>query len=121
MVNTLESSIQSIVTRAAAEIAQTVRASIAAEINRAIGFTSVAKAPRATAGKRALTPRRGVAEADLQKVLDYIGKNPGKRSEEIQKALHLDGAYGKKVLAKLRETKAVKTKGERRATTYAVA
>jgi hypothetical protein len=122
MPNTLDSAIHSIIARAAGEIAQVVRANIASEINRVVGVNGArGSATRVSAGRAARRPRRGVAEADLQKVLDYIGKNPGKRSEELRAALDLDADYGAKIFAKLRETKKVKTKGERRATTYSAA
>ena len=53
-------------------------------------------------------------------VLDYINKNPGKRTEEIRTALGLAPDYAKKILAGLRDAQRVATKGEKRTTTYSV-
>jgi hypothetical protein len=117
----LDSAIQEAVSRVASQIAAAVRQDIAAEIQRVIGGARVAGArpPATPAGRR--KPRRGVADADVKRVLDFIAKNPGKRTEEIRSALELDSEYGGKLLAKLRADKKVKTRGQKRATTYAVA
>lgn len=136
MANQLDSAIQQIISRAAAEIAEAVRGNIADEIAKRVaslgasGKASAGKsAPKASAGKGAArsTPRasaakrRGVTDEELAKVLEFIGKNPGKRGEEIRKSLGLDQDRNSKILAKLRETKKVKTKGDRRTTSYYVA
>jgi hypothetical protein len=57
----------------------------------------------------------------MTRVLEVIEANPGLRSEEIYKKLPLSVELAKKALTKLRETKRVKTKGEKRSMTYAVA
>jgi transcription initiation factor IIE alpha subunit len=54
-------------------------------------------------------------------VFKVIEDHPGLRSEEIYKKLPLAPELTKKVLAKLREGKRVKTTGEKRAMTYAAA
>ena len=150
MANTLDSTIQQIVARAASEIADAVRANIVAEVSKVAALQVAHKAPAAPApAKRkpgrpakakpaapAPAPakaapakaakaapgkkRRGVSQDELDTVLAFIAKNPGKRSEEIRKALGMPQDQNSKVLAKLRELKKVKTKGEKRATTYSV-
>ena len=66
------------------------------------------------AGKK----RRGVNQDELNMVLEYIARNPGKRSEEIRKALGVPQDQNSKILAKLRDLKKVRTKGEKRTTSY---
>ncbi len=126
MANNLESRIQNIVSQAAGEIAQAVRVNIAEEVQRVVGSRSSprratrsagpAPAPRGRSAGR--SGRRGVSEAELKTVLEYISRTPGKRSEEIRAALGLAADVGGKILAKLREQKAVRTRGEKRSTTY---
>jgi hypothetical protein len=131
MANNLESRIQDIVYRAAAEIAGAVRANIAEEVQKVVGGQPSGRRGRRAAAVAAPTARgrgrgraagrrgrRSVTEADLKTVLDFITKNPGKRSEEIRAALDLDQDLGGKILAKLRQAKSVKTRGEKRSTTY---
>jgi hypothetical protein len=65
--------------------------------------------------------RRGLDEATLKSVLGVIESTPGLRSEQIYKKLPLNEDLARKALAKLRETKRVRTKGEKRAMTYAAA
>jgi uncharacterized membrane protein len=142
MPNNLDSVIQQIVSRAASEIAQAVRVNITAEIGKLVPLSggrsatapkaskapaaSAAKAARTTAARPAARPaagkkRRGVSEDELSMVLDYISRNPGRRGEEIRKALNLPQDQNSKILAKLRELKKVKTKGEKRTTAYSAA
>jgi hypothetical protein len=54
-------------------------------------------------------------------VLLAIQRNPGLRSEQLDKHLRLDHKTAKAALAKLRALGKVKTTGQKRATTYAVA
>lgn len=60
-------------------------------------------------------------EETINRVLKIVEGQPGLRSEQIYKELPLPPELTKKALAKLREDKRVKTKGERRAMTYAIA
>ncbi len=66
--------------------------------------------------------RRGTLdEATVTRVFKVIEDNPGLRSEQIYKKLPLSPKLTKKVLAKLREGRRVKTSGKKRAMTYAAA
>ena len=66
--------------------------------------------------------RSKLNESTLAEILAAVEKNPGLRSEQLQKKLeHLGPKLVKQGLAKLRSDKRVKTSGERRATTYAAA
>jgi hypothetical protein len=75
------------------------------------------------AGKQAgRSHRRGsLDEATVTRVFKVIEDNPGLRGEEIYKKLPLAPELTKKVLAKLRDSKRVKTTGEKRAMKYAAA
>ena len=64
-------------------------------------------------GRRSL-----VDAATLERIAGFIEKTPGLRSEEIQRELALPSKLVKIGLAKLRDTKRVRTAGQRRATTY---
>jgi hypothetical protein len=120
----LDARIEAIIEQAASDIASAVRANIAEEVQRVLGGRRGARAAGRGGGRRAASApraRRGVSEAQLKSVLDFIGKNPGKRGEQIRAALKLSTKVGGKILAKLRQTKAVKTKGQKRSTTYSAA
>jgi len=58
------------------------------------------------------------AAPDAEKVLAYIRKNPGSRSEEICAELGTDAASLRGVLHQLRDKKRVKVEGKARATRY---
>jgi hypothetical protein len=73
------------------------------------------KAPSAAPAGR----QRGVDEATLARVLKVIEESPGLRSEQIYAKLPIETELARKALTKLRDTKRVKTKGEKRAMTYA--
>jgi hypothetical protein len=122
MASPLDTRIQEIVAHAASQIAHAVRANIVEEVKKAAVAHVARPAARAPAPKaRAKGGRRqsrGLAEADVSKVLEYVGKNPGKRSEQIRAALGISPEVTGKVLAQLRAGKKVKTKGDRRTTAY---
>ncbi len=81
--------------------------------------TAGAPAPK-KGGKRA---RRSAAElaADDSKILEFVKANGGLRSEQIGKKLKLSKIAVSSGLLRLREAKKVKTKGQRRGTTYLAA
>lgn len=133
----LDQQIQAIVSRTASDIAHAVRQNIAAEVQRLVGGNGAGATTRARAGRPAAKPatkakavkkgrpaakgRRGVDEKSLETILQFVTKNSGKRSEEIQKAAGIAPALAKKALVKLRETGKIKMKGVKRAATYAAA
>jgi hypothetical protein len=65
--------------------------------------------------------RRVLGDALLGQVLAIVKKNPGSRSEVLQQKTDIDRKTWKAALTKLRATKQVKTRGNRRATTYTAA
>lgn len=72
--------------------------------------------------RRGRSGRNGqLDEATVNRVLKVVEEQAGLRSEQIYKKLPLPPELTKKALAKLREEKRVKTKGERRGMTYATA
>lgn len=119
MPTNFDTRIQDIVTRAAAEIAQAVRQNIAEEVTRLVGGDRAPKSPAAARGRGQASSkkpgRRARRAVDTDAVLAYVKANPGQRTEQISKGL---GHDAKPALAKLRKSKQVKTKGEKRATTY---
>ncbi len=84
---------------------------------------SAAPAPRAAAGGKGKRVRRTLA--DIQKTMDrvaeYVASHDAVRAEDIKKALKLTSAQNGDALRRLVDTKVLKTKGERRATTYSKA
>jgi hypothetical protein len=74
---------------------------------------------RAHEGRRR---RRGpIAAALLDKIVAVIARKPGLRSEQLRDLVAAPAPLVKAGLAKLRVEKRVKTKGQKRATTYTVA
>ena len=130
MPTNLDAAIQSIVSRASSEIARLVRDSIADELRRVVGGSSLGgrrggraagglSSPKGQKGGRRGGRRgQGPSENDLQTVHDFINRNPGLRSEEIQKKIGGEPDLVRKALAKLRASGKAKTKGAKRATTY---
>ncbi len=79
-------------------------------------------------GGAAPAPRRGrppgggrLSPAALDQLLEVIRKKPGLRSEQIQREVSLGAKAVKAGLAQLRKERRVRTSGQRRSTTYAIA
>ncbi len=72
------------------------------------------------AGEEVIVPAkpRGLARPDADKVLAYIRKHPGSRSEEICSELGTDASGLRPVLHRLRDEGAVRVEGKARATKY---
>ena len=82
-----------------------------------------AKTPsRAAAPKRVARAASGrsrrLTDADLDLMVRAVGSFPGLRSEQLYGKVELPPKLAKAALARLRAQKRVKTKGEKRATTY---
>lgn len=86
---------------------------------------AAAKAPAAKAPKGRRGRRKGRSAgpdaATVDKMLKAIKDKPGQRAEQLRKELGLTAVIAKAALAQLREAKSVKTKGNRRATSYTAA
>ena len=67
--------------------------------------------------------RRTVAEIerDAHHILEYVKKNPGRRSEDIRAALKIDKAAWTNTMSRLIEKGQLKSHGEKRNTTYTAA
>ena len=78
------------------------------------------KAAPAKKAKKAGRVRRDESQIAATKklVLDYIAKNPGKRSEQLRPGLKLDRAVFTDAITRLKADKKIKSKGQKRATTY---
>jgi hypothetical protein len=97
---------------------------VRADLRRAAALKSLRTpwgrgAPAAKPGAKRRGRRGALDEATLERVLKVITSSPGLRSEEIYRKLPVPVKTVKAALAKLRATKRVKTKGEKRAMTYA--
>ena len=57
----------------------------------------------------------------MKSVLEFIGSKPGSRSEDIRSGLGLPAATMADALKRLAADKSIKSKGQRRGTTYAKA
>jgi hypothetical protein len=86
------------------------------------GRSSRAASPRGARPGKSRLARRSPAEihASLSKIVTLLkSKKAGMRSEEIRKALQLDKRELPRVLKEGLAKKALKSKGQKRATTYA--
>src|SRR5258708_1445242 len=116
----LDSRISEIIAFATRQIAQLVRTDFADQVGRLAAAPSngrPAPGPKPKAGPQRRGRRGGLNEATLSRVLKVIESSPGLRSEEIYRKLPLPAGKVKAALAKLRHSKRVKTKGEKRAMT----
>jgi hypothetical protein len=128
----LDQQIHSIVSRVATEIAHAVRSDVASQIQRALngGLSAPGRRPGRPKGVKATPAKapkpgrkrgRGVDQRSLDTVYQFVARNPGRRSEEIQKSAGVPAGLAKKALVKLRETGRVRMRGVKRAATYAAA
>jgi hypothetical protein len=78
------------------------------------GSTTGAAAKPAKGGRRSSSQISATAD----KIQKYVAANPGKRAEEIKKALSIAGNQWGLPVAKLLETRKIRTTGARRATKY---
>jgi hypothetical protein len=83
--------------------------------------TTEGTAKTARKGKKLVRRSPEQKRATEEKLLAFIARNPGLKSEEIVKEIGGDAKVFKSGLADLRAAKKVVTKGARRAMTYAVA
>ena len=87
------------------------------------GSPNVTAAPataKPTKSKKGLHRNSVDIEKTVAAVLGFIERSPGLRSEQIAKGLGGDRSDVKDALARLRAGGKVKTKGQKRATTYSV-
>src|SRR5579883_2670044 len=137
----LETQIQSIVSRfsseMASEVAHAVRQHIAAEIAGSGATTPAVRRGRPKKGARpAAAPTAKVARrtaasrgrrssdqvaADDAKILAYVKAHPGVRSVEMQKEIGLGSQNVASGLVRLRAAGKIKSKGEWSSTTYTAA
>ncbi len=89
------------------------------------GYTGAKRGPKpgSAAGKKGTRVRRTEAQikTTMQKVLAFIDSKPGSRSEDIRRALGLPTPAMADALKRLMAEKSIKSKGQRRGTTYAKA
>ena len=92
-----------------------------AKVAPVVKVTAVPAAKPAKKAKKSQV-RRGEKQIAAAKamVLDYVGKNPGKRSEELRAGLKMDRKTLADSLVRLKAEKKIKSKGQKRATTYSV-
>jgi hypothetical protein len=117
----LESRINRVISDAAAQISEMVRAQVGKAGAQRQG--TIPHRSRVTASPKVV--RRGrplsIAEADLNRVLKVVAANPNLRTEQLTKKSPLPSSVTKKALAILRASKRVKTKGTTRGMTHVAA
>lgn len=76
-----------------------------------------------TGARRGRPPgsRTKLSSTAIDQIVEVIRKKPNLRSEQLQRELSLSPAIVKSGLAKLRQERRVRTSGQRRSTTYALA
>lgn len=133
--STLDNEIRSRVESFVAEISSLIRqAAVDAAVNAlrgqggaGLGYTGAKRGPKPgmAAARRAAAAGGGRVrrtEAQIQqtmsKVLSYIESNSGSRSEEIRASLNLTAPQTADSLKRLLAEKSIKSKGQRRGTTY---
>lgn len=89
-----------------------------ASVLRAGGGAGRPRAAAAADGPKRRGRRGRLDQGTIDQILKFVEKHPGLRSEQIQGQLDVDRKLVKAGLAKLRETKRVRTSGHKRATTY---
>jgi len=102
-----------------------LRGGVSAPVRRGPGRPprSASAAPAPRAGGKGTRVRRTLADIQktMDRVADYVASHDAVRAEDIKKALKLTSAQNGDALRRLVDTKVLKTKGERRATTYSKA
>ena len=83
--------------------------------------SSAASAPTGARRGRPPGKRNKLSSAVLDQILEVVKKKPGLRSEQIQKEIDAGPGVVKAGLARLRVERRVRTSGQRRSTTYALA
>ncbi|MBK7878323.1 MAG: hypothetical protein IPJ77_21925 [Planctomycetes bacterium] len=122
------SEIQTLVESFATELTQLVRRTTLQQLRAALGDDAAANPARSVRvvrmGKTARAPKFGGKRSTEQveqfgaTVYAYIQQNPGQRGEQIAKALKTDVKTMRLPVQRLIADKKVKTKGQRRGTTY---
>jgi len=120
----LEAQLSKLIRGFSAQVAGLVGEAARETLSNALGGTRMSSkaasrgaAPALSRGKGDKRPRAAI-EATKARLVEFIGKNPGLRVEQLNKQL---GTTTKDValpLKKLVAEKAIKTKGQRRATAY---
>jgi hypothetical protein len=123
----LEESIKTIVAAAMQQVAEAVREGIAEQLRQTMGGGS-SSSPTAAPGAApfnggAPKPRKGgrarlLDDGTIERIYDVVKSSPGLRSEQVMKQLPFTPKLVKLALAKLREAKRIKMKGQKRGATY---
>jgi len=111
----LDKRIQAIFSRAGNEVVDAIRASLADEIRRLTNGTSARGVTEKRNGKRRSSKQ---IASGVDRLLAFIRRHPGLRTEQIFKQLGGNKVTLKDGLARLRATGRVKTTGIKRAMTY---
>lgn len=120
---TVESEIRGVVDQFVERLSALVhRAAVDAAVDALRGTSSKAKVSKG--GGIARRPSKGPRRTskDIQKTLNrvvaFVEAHPGSRSEDIKKGLKLSAAQTGDALTRLVDSKTLKRKGQRRASTY---
>ena len=93
---------------------------------RGATYTGAKRGPKpgaAAAGRKGTRVRRTEQQiqSTMKNVLEFIASKPGSRSEDVRSGLGLPAATMADALKRLMADKSIKSKGQRRGTTYAKA
>ncbi len=135
--STLDNEIRSRVESFVADISSLIRqAAVDAAVNAlrgqgggVVGYTGAKRGPkpgmaaarRAAAGGGRIRRTEAQIQQTMSKVLSFIESNAGSRSEEIRASLNLTAPQTADSLKRLLSEKSIKSKGQRRGTTYSKA
>jgi hypothetical protein len=118
-VNNLTQAIRAATVESAVQALQSSGPVIRRGPGRPAGSLNVTRsAPSARMGGKRIRRSADQIESMKSEVLSFVKKNEGARAEEIRKALGLSPVQTGDTLRRLMGEKAIKSKGQKRATTY---
>jgi len=122
--NSLDARVSALALHFGGALVHAVRDELASEVSRLVNGAKVRNGATrsSSAAKKGRPLQRGsVNERVLAKLLGVIKTSPGLRSEQIYEKVNMSKKLAKAGLAKLREMRKVKIKGQKRAASYTVA
>lgn len=126
--SSMQGEIRTLVENFASELTAVVRRTALEQVHSALGGALSNGRKTRGPGRKASGARRGGGKRSSEevdsyavKILEYVKKHPGLRGEQLSAALKTDTKSLRLPMLKLIAAKKVKTKGQRRGTSYFVA